>query len=257
MNSASDLFHQELSNPKAIDQCTANQKPDKQDPRDHSDALVHLDGVSRTYPMGQTDVTALHAVSFTVMPGEYIAITGTSGSGKSTLLQIIGCLDRPTQGHYRLNGTRVNALSDAALSRIRNAQIGFIFQAFHLLPQLNVRENIELPLLYRPLTRQQRTSKVQSVLEKVGLTQRASHKPQELSGGERQRVAIARALVGDPSILLADEPTGNLDQHTGDEIMQTIEALNREGVTVLMVTHDLARASRASRVIEMKDGRIL
>ncbi|UTV30259.1 ABC transporter ATP-binding protein [Photobacterium atrarenae] len=225
--------------------------------REHSDTLVHLSGVSRTYPMGQAEVTALHAVSLTVMPGEYIAITGTSGSGKSTLLQIIGCLDRPTQGHYTLSGTRVDALSDADLSHIRNAQVGFVFQAFHLLPQLSVRENIELPLLYRKLTRQQRSRKVQAVMNKVGLAKREAHKPYELSGGERQRVAIARALVGDPSLLLADEPTGNLDQKTGDEIMQTIEGLNREGVTVLMVTHDLVRASRATRVIDMKDGQIL
>lgn len=226
-------------------------------PQADLDKLVHLDNVSRTYPMGQTKITALHAVSLTVVPGEYIALTGPSGSGKSTLLQIIGCLDRPTQGHYTLSGTRVDTLSDAALSHIRNAQIGFVFQAFHLLPQLSVRENIELPLLYRLLTRQQRHRKVQAVMNKVGLTKRETHKPHELSGGERQRVAIARALVGDPSLLLADEPTGNLDQQTGDEIMQTIEGLNREGVTVLMVTHDLARASRANRVIDMKDGRIL
>ncbi|WP_255526860.1 ABC transporter ATP-binding protein [Photobacterium sp. BZF1] len=220
-------------------------------------ALVQLDTVSRVYTMGSSDVVALRAISLAIDSGEYIAITGTSGSGKSTLLQIIGCLDTPSAGRYVLNGTRVDALSDIELSRIRNFQIGFVFQAFHLLPQFNVCENIELPLLYRKLSKQEREDKVNEALAKVGLTKRGLHKPHELSGGERQRVAIARALVGSPSLLLADEPTGNLDQRTGDEIMQLIENLNDEGVTVVMVTHDLEKAGRAQRRIEMKDGLIL
>lgn len=222
-----------------------------------SPSLVTLDAVSRTYQMGKTDVIALHSVSLSICSGEYIAITGTSGSGKSTLLQIIGCLDSPTSGRYALNGTRVDELSDNELSHVRNTQIGFVFQAFHLMPQLNVMENIELPLLYRRLTNKQRMVRVNEALGKVGLNKRGLHKPHELSGGERQRVAIARALVGAPSIVLADEPTGNLDQKTGDEIMHTIESLNAEGVTILMVTHDLEKAKRATRLIEMKDGRIL
>ncbi|MCQ1058029.1 ABC transporter ATP-binding protein [Photobacterium sp. DNB23_23_1] len=220
-------------------------------------SLVQLDTVSRIYAMGQTDVTALSAVSLSICAGEYIAITGTSGSGKSTLLQIIGCLDTPTTGRYVLNGTRVDELSDFDLSHVRNHQIGFVFQAFHLLPQFNVCENIELPLLYRKLTSQQREKKVKEALGKVGLNKRGLHKPHELSGGERQRVAIARALVGSPSLLLADEPTGNLDHKTGEEIMHIIERLNAEGVTVVMVTHDLEKAQRARRRIEMQDGRIL
>ncbi|MBC7005254.1 ABC transporter ATP-binding protein [Photobacterium sp. BZF1] len=219
--------------------------------------MVQLDTVSRVYTMGSSDVVALRAISLAIDSGEYIAITGTSGSGKSTLLQIIGCLDTPSAGRYVLNGTRVDALSDIELSRIRNFQIGFVFQAFHLLPQFNVCENIELPLLYRKLSKQEREDKVNEALAKVGLTKRGLHKPHELSGGERQRVAIARALVGSPSLLLADEPTGNLDQRTGDEIMQLIENLNDEGVTVVMVTHDLEKAGRAQRRIEMKDGLIL
>ncbi|MGF1703862.1 ABC transporter ATP-binding protein [Photobacterium makurazakiensis] len=219
--------------------------------------LVQLDAVSRIYQMGKTDVIALRSISLSIDSGEYIAITGTSGSGKSTLLQIIGCLDTPNEGRYTLNETRVDELSDYALSHVRNAQIGFVFQAFHLMPHLNVCENIELPLLYRKLTSQQRDKEVKAALGKVGLNKRGLHKPHELSGGERQRVAIARALVGSPSLLLADEPTGNLDHKTGDEIMHTIEGLNKEGVTVLVVTHDLKRAKRADRLIEMQDGRIL
>lgn len=220
-------------------------------------SLVQLDTVSRVYAMGSSDVVALRSISLDIHSGEYIAITGTSGSGKSTLLQIIGCLDTPSTGRYVLNGTRVDALSDFDLSHVRNYQIGFVFQAFHLLPQFNVCENIELPLLYRKLSRQQRESKVNEALGKVGLSKRGLHKPHELSGGERQRVAIARALVGSPSLLLADEPTGNLDHRTGDEIMAIIERLNSEGVTVVMVTHDLDKAGRAQRRIEMKDGQIL
>ncbi|PSW17643.1 ABC transporter ATP-binding protein [Photobacterium sanctipauli] len=219
-------------------------------------ALVQLDTVSKIYEMGRSDVVALDGVSLKINTGEYIAITGTSGSGKSTLLQIIGCLDTPNIGSYFLNGTRVDELSDTALSCVRNQQIGFVFQAFHLMPQLNVCENIELPLLYRKLSGQQRDLKVKEALAKVGLSKRALHKPHELSGGERQRVAIARALVGSPSLLLADEPTGNLDHKTGDEIMKTIESLNKEGVTVVMVTHDLEKAKRAGRLIEMKDGKM-
>ena len=216
--------------------------------------LIELEGVTKSYRMGSVDVFALRAVSLSVCSGEYVAITGPSGSGKSTLLQIIGCLDSPTDGRYTLDGTRVADLSDDELSTIRNRLIGFVFQSFHLMPQLNVMENVELPLLYRRIERQRRQALVMGVLEKVGLIERCSHKSHELSGGERQRVAIARALVGSPMILLADEPTGNLDEKTGDEIMDVLESLNREGVTILLVTHNLEKARRAGRLDEMRDG---
>lgn len=220
-------------------------------------ALIELEGVTKSYRMGSAYVFALRAVSLSIDAGEFVAITGPSGSGKSTLLQIIGCLDSPTDGRYTLDGTRVADLSDDELSTIRNRLIGFVFQSFHLMPQFNVMENVELPLLYRRMERQRRQALVMGILEKVGLIERRSHRSHELSGGERQRVAIARALVGSPKILLADEPTGNLDQKTGDEIMDVLESLNREGVTILLVTHNLEKARRAGRLDEMRDGRLV
>jgi putative ABC transport system ATP-binding protein len=207
--------------------------------------------------MGSAEVFALRSVSLSVCSGEYVAITGPSGSGKSTLLHIIGCLDSPTVGRYSLDSTRVEDLSDDELSTIRNRMMGFVFQSFHLMPQLNVVENVEIPLLYRRIERRRRKALVADVLEKVGLIERRSHRSHELSGGERQRVAIARALVGSPGILLADEPTGNLDQKTGNEIMDLLESLNREGATMLLVTHDLENARRAGRLDEMRDGRLI
>jgi putative ABC transport system ATP-binding protein len=219
--------------------------------------LIELEGVTKSYRLGGAEVQALRGISLTVASGEFLALTGTSGSGKSTLLHIIGCLDTPTQGRYWLDGTKVEDFTDDELSSIRNRMVGFVFQSFHLVPQLNVMENVEIPLLYRNVERRCREALVNDVLEKVGLFERRAHRSQELSGGERQRVAIARALVGAPRILLADEPTGNLDQRTGNEIMDVLESLNEEGVTILLVTHDLEKASRARRLHEMRDGRLV
>jgi putative ABC transport system ATP-binding protein len=218
--------------------------------------VVELQQITKSYRMGNAYVHALRGVSLTVYRGEYIAITGTSGSGKSSLLHVIGCLDSQTDGNYSLNGIKVDHLSDDELSQIRNRLIGFVFQSYYLMPQFNVIENIEIPLLYRGVERPEREALVMDVLEKVGLKERSTHKSHELSGGERQRVAIARALVGGPRLLLADEPTGNLDQETGEEIMAILESLNREGVTIILVTHDLEKARRAKKIYEMRDGLI-
>jgi putative ABC transport system ATP-binding protein len=188
--------------------------------------------------------------------GEYVAVMGPSGSGKSTLLQLIGCLDRPTRGRYVLDGTPVADLDDEELSRLRSRKIGFVFQAFHLIPQLDVAENVELPLIYQGVDAALRAERSADVLARVGLAERSRHRPRELSGGECQRVAIARALVADPDLLLADEPTGNLDSTTGEEIMDLIDGLNEKGVSVVLVTHDLAKARRARRVVLMRDGTV-
>ena len=218
--------------------------------------LIRLEDVHRSYPMGHGEVRALRGVSLRVERGEYVALMGPSGSGKSTLLQLIGCLDRPSRGRYRLDGTAVDDLGDEALSRLRNRKIGFVFQAFFLIPQLSVAENVELPLVYQGVERPQREARAAQVLASVGLGERRSHRPRELSGGECQRVAIARALVTRPDLLLADEPTGNLDRRTGEEITGILEQLHAEGVTVVVVTHDVTKARRAQRVIQMQDGRI-
>jgi putative ABC transport system ATP-binding protein len=223
----------------------------------HRHPLINLESVSKTYRMGATDVTAVDKISFVMMSGDYYAITGPSGSGKSTLLQIIGCLDTPTDGRYLLDGKRVDDLTDDELSTMRNKTIGFVFQSFHLMSHLNIMENVELPLLYRSIERGEREDRVAYILEKVGLTKRRTHRSNELSGGERQRVAIARALVGEPKLLLADEPTGNLDQQTGNEIMDVLESLNDEGVTILLVTHDPEKANRTSCTVRMLDGQIV
>ncbi len=223
----------------------------------HHHPLINLESVSKTYRMGATDVTAVDKISFVMMPGDYHAITGPSGSGKSTLLQIIGCLDTPTDGRYLLDGKRVDDLTDDELSTMRNKTIGFVFQSFHLMSHLNIMENVELPLLYRSIERGEREDRVAYILEKVGLTKRRTHRSNELSGGERQRVAIARALVGEPKLLLADEPTGNLDQQTGNEIMDVLESLNDEGVTILLVTHDPEKANRTSCTVRMLDGHMV
>ena len=218
--------------------------------------LILLEDVHRSYPMGHGEVRALRGVSLRVERGEYVALMGPSGSGKSTLLQLIGCLDRPSRGRYRLDGTAVDDLGDEALSRLRNRKIGFVFQAFFLIPQLSVAENVELPLVYQGVERPQREARAAQVLASVGLGERRSHRPRELSGGECQRVAIARALVSSPDLILADEPTGNLDSRTGEEIMDLLGGLNDQGVTVVLVTHDVAKARRARRVILMQDGEI-
>jgi putative ABC transport system ATP-binding protein len=219
-------------------------------------ALFRLEDVTRSYRMGRSELEALRGISMSVERGEYVAVMGPSGSGKSTLLHIAGCLDRPTRGRCWLDDTRVEDLPDEEISRLRNRKIGFVFQAFHLIPQLTVQENVEVPLVYAEIAREQRAAMAREILGRVGLAARLDHLPSELSGGEAQRVAIARALVTRPELLLADEPTGNLDRRTGEEIMSLLEALHAEGMTVVVVTHDVAKARRAERVLQMQDGRI-
>ena len=219
-------------------------------------ALVELDGVTKVYRMGNADFEALRGVSLSVERGEYVAVIGPSGSGKSTLMHIAGCLDRPSSGRCRIDGTWVEDLPDEELSRLRNRKMGFVFQSFFLISQLSVQENVEVPLVYAGVDREQRSERAREVLGRVGLGARLGHRPNELSGGECQRVAIARALVTRPDLLLADEPTGNLDRRTGEEITGILEQLHAEGVTVVVVTPDVTKARRAQRVIQMQDGRI-
>jgi len=218
--------------------------------------IILIKDLTRHYQMGQTLVRALDGVTFDVEENEYIAIMGPSGSGKSTLMNMIGCLDTPSSGEYILNGHKVSDLEDSELAQIRNREIGFVFQTFNLLPRTDCLSNVELPLIYSGMKSSKRKEKAIETLTKVGLADRMDHKPNELSGGQRQRVAIARALVNDPSILLADEPTGNLDSKTGIEIMLLFEELYRQGNTILLVTHENEIAEHARRVIRLKDGKI-
>ena len=218
--------------------------------------LVAVRDLVKTYPRGSREVVALAGVSLTVDEGESLAIMGPSGSGKSTLMGLLGCLERPTSGEYRLDGTLVSDLDDKALSRIRNRRVGFVFQSFHLIPQLSVLENVETPLLYSGAEELEGRARALRALERVGLVARADHRPSQLSGGEAQRAAIARAIVSEPRMLLADEPTGNLDSATGDEVAGLIEALHRDGRTVILVTHNEALGRRAQRVIRLRDGRV-
>jgi putative ABC transport system ATP-binding protein len=206
--------------------------------------------------MGETEVKALRGVSLNVDRGEFVAIIGPSGSGKSTLMHLLGCLDRPTAGRYWLDGTAVEGLQDQELSRLRNRKVGFVFQTFNLISQLNILENVEVPLLYMGMERSQRHELCLSMLQAVGLGHRSTHRPNELSGGENQRAAIARALVTNPDIILADEPTGNLDTKTGTEIMEILDDLNKKGTTIVLVTHELSKVKWARRVIYMQDGEI-
>jgi putative ABC transport system ATP-binding protein len=206
--------------------------------------------------MGGEVVRALQGVSFQIKKNEYVAVMGPSGSGKSTLMNLIGCLDTPTAGEYWLNGQKVSDLDDDALARIRNKEIGFVFQTFNLLPRATALHNVELPLIYAGLATRERRAQAVRALERVGLGDRMAHRPNELSGGQRQRVAIARALVNEPSILLADEPTGNLDSATSGEIMQVFRDLHRQGQTIVMVTHEHDIAAHAARVVTLKDGAI-
>ena len=219
-------------------------------------ALIELEEVARSYRVGGSEVAALCGISLRVARGEYLAVMGPSGSGKSTLLHLLGCLDRPTRGSYRLDGVSVAGLPDEELSLLRSRKIGFVFQSFHLIPQLSVLENVELPLIYQGAPHSEREQRARRVLARVGLGGRTGHRPNQLSGGECQRAAIARALVAEPDLLLADEPTGNLDSRTGEEIMEILAARRSEGVTIVLVTHDASKASLAERVIHMRDGLI-
>jgi putative ABC transport system ATP-binding protein len=218
--------------------------------------VIAVKEVGRDYAMGEEEVRALAGVTFTVERGEYVAIMGPSGSGKSTLMNILGCLDTPSHGEYWLDGHRVSGLSEHALARVRNRDIGFVFQTFHLLPRVTTLRNVELPLLYAGVAAAERRQRATAALERVGLAARLRHRPNQLSGGQCQRVAIARALVTGPALLLADEPTGNLDSRTGEEVMTLFEALHREGNTIVVVTHDPGIAARAARRIVLHDGRI-
>ena len=221
-------------------------------------SLIEARDLAKTYRLGQVDVQALRGVDADVAAGEYIAITGPSGSGKSTLMHILGCLDSPTSGSYRLDGEDVGALSGKRLAQVRNRKVGFVFQTFNLMPRLTVEENVALPLKYRGgVTRAERRARALKLLERLGLSPRVGHRPDELSGGERQRVAIARALIGEPAILMADEPTGNLDSQAGSEVLKTFAELHAAGHTIVLVTHDPGVAARAQRVIHMSDGRVV
>ena len=218
--------------------------------------MIRLAGICRTYQVGDQPVHALVDVDEEIRAGEHVAIMGPSGSGKSTLLNILGCLDRPTAGTYELDGREVGGLDDHALTQVRRHEIGFVFQFFHLIPRLTAAENVELPMVFAGVPRRQRRKRVAEAIAAVGLEARAGHLPEQLSGGERQRVAIARATVMGPALLLADEPTGNLDSKSGNAVLELLSELNRKGLTLLVVTHDPKVAQRADRILFLVDGRI-
>lgn len=220
-------------------------------------ALIELHDVSRIYDLGRVQVAALQDVDLQVQEGEFLAIVGPSGSGKSTLMNIVGCLDRPTAGTYILNGTAVADLNDDGLAKLRSRTIGFVFQSYNLLPRTSALENVATPLLYQGVSRKDRLARAQLALERLGLGDRIDHVPTELSGGQQQRVAIARAMVTEPALLLADEPTGNLDSTSGAEVMALLSQLNAAGRTIVMITHDTDVASRASRQVHVRDGRLV
>ncbi len=218
--------------------------------------MIHLDSIEKVYRTDRIETVALCDINLDVQPGEFVSVMGPSGCGKSTLLNIVGLLDEPTKGRVQLNGTAVSSYRDAALAKVRNREIGFIFQTFHLIPDLSVVDNVEIPLLYRKLTGSERRKQSLAALERVGLSSRIHHFPSQLSGGQQQRVAIARAIVGQPRILLADEPTGNLDSQMGDEIMGILHGLQKDSnTTIVMVTHDPRLAEQTQRTIRLFDGR--
>jgi putative ABC transport system ATP-binding protein len=219
--------------------------------------VIELDSISRTFMVGDRPVHALRSITETVAEGEHVAIMGASGSGKSTLLNLVGCLDRPTSGTYRLNGHSVGELSQSELTQIRRHEIGFVFQSFHLVPRLTAAENVELPMIFAEIPRRERRKRVATALDAVGVAERSTHLPDQLSGGERQRVALARSTVMRPSILLADEPTGNLDSASGRVVLELLERMNAAGLTLIVVTHDAQVAQRANRIIVLLDGQIV
>jgi putative ABC transport system ATP-binding protein len=219
--------------------------------------MIELANITKTYRMGEVDFTVLSGVSLSVRRGELIAIMGPSGSGKSTIMNIIGCLDRPTSGSYRFEDREISAMSDDELASVRNVKIGFVFQTFNLLARFSALKNVEVPLIYGGVPARLRKERAVPLLEKVGLADRLQHKPTELSGGQQQRVAVARALVNNPALLLADEPTGNLDSRSGEEILKILTGLNEQGVTVIIVTHDQNVAARCRRIVTVKDGQIV
>lgn len=223
---------------------------------DKNSVIIEMKNITKTYVVGLDEVHALRGISLSVRKNEYIAVMGPSGSGKSTLMNIIGCLDTPTTGIYLFNGINVGDMDDNQLARIRNKEIGFVFQTFNLIPRSNALHNVELPLIYANVPADERKKRAIQALESVGLGDRIHHKPNELSGGQRQRVAIARALINNPSIILADEPTGNLDSKTGEEIMQLFEELHKKGNTIILVTHEEYIAEHARRIIRIRDGLI-
>jgi len=218
--------------------------------------VAFLSHVSKVYGAGDTEVRALDDLSLTVEPGDYLAVMGASGSGKSTAMNIIGCLDRPTSGHYLLSGTSVEDLSDDELADLRNRRLGFVFQQFHLLPNMSAMDNVMLPMVYAGLPARQRRERAKEALERVGLGHRLENRPNELSGGQQQRVAIARAIINEPALLLADEPTGALDSHTTQEVLAIFDQLHDQGMTVVMVTHEDEVAARAGRIVHFLDGRV-
>ena len=220
-------------------------------------ALIEFDEVCKYYQMGDTTVKAADHISMKIEKGEFVAIVGQSGSGKSTCMNIIGCLDVPTQGTYRLNGRDVGKMNRNELAAIRNEMLGFIFQQYNLLPKLNLMENVEVPLVYAGVSRAERHKRAKEVLEKVGLGDKLKNKPNQLSGGQQQRVSIARALAGNPAVILADEPTGALDSHTGREVLGMLQELHRQGNTVVLITHDNSIAVQAQRIIRLEDGRVV
>lgn len=219
-------------------------------------ALIEINKLTKTYVMGSDTVQALKGVDLKIFKNEYTALMGPSGSGKSTLMNLLGCLDSPTSGSYLLNGNDVSNMGDAELAEVRNKEIGFVFQTFNLLPRLSALENVALPMIYSGVSKSKRLDRASDVLNMVGLGDRMSHKPNELSGGQRQRVAIARALVNNPSIILADEPTGNLDSKTSDEIMKILEEIHAQGNTIILVTHEPDVSLHAHRIVRLKDGQI-
>jgi putative ABC transport system ATP-binding protein len=218
------------------------------------EAIIHLDNIKKNYYLGKQVIEVLKGISFDILKNEYVALMGPSGSGKSTLMNILGCLDTPTSGTYILNGHDVSSMADNDLADVRNKEIGFVFQQFNLLPRLTAAENVALPLVYAGVPRKQRMEKALDVLSRVNLADRSHHKPNEMSGGQNQRVAIARALVNDPSIILADEPTGNLDSKTSHEIMEIFSKIHAGGNTVILVTHEVDIAEFAHRIVRLKDG---